>query len=279
MNNKLYRKLSNRALDLLTLIFVGFAIFPFIWALSTSFKHIQEIYQIPPTVLPESLSLHNYSVIFEQMPFLRFAFNSLIITFATIVITVILSLLGGYAFSRFKFPFKYVLLMLILIPRIIPSITRVIPLYQLFAEIGLLDSYLGLILPYVADATPIGIWVLMGFFDGIPKSIDEQALVDGCSKLEALIKVIVPLTKPGMISVALFAFIRSWNEFIIALTFMRGNMLTLPVGHYRVFEFFGVRHWGAINAYTIIVVIPIVIFFIFFERQMIRGMTAGSVKG
>lgn len=274
------KKITNILLYLLTLVFVLWAVVPFLWGLITSFKTISEIYSLPPTIIPRSPTIANYLLVFQQLPIGRFFFNSVFVTLITIMATVVLSVLGGYAFSRFRFPMRILLLMVILIPRIIPSVTRVIPLYQLFADIGILDSYLSLILPYIADVTPIGVWILIGFFDGIPKSLDEQAQVDGCTKLGALVKVIMPLTTPGLITVALFAFVRSWNEFILALTFIGvEELMTVPVAHYRVIEFFGIRQWGAINAYTMLAVFPIITFFLIFEKQMIRGMTAGAVKG
>lgn len=273
-------RLKSISLYILTLLFVVIAVGPFIWSLSTSLKTMGEIYATPPTLFPRTPIIGNYLDVFETMNFGRIFLNSVIVTSSTIVITIVLSLLGGYGFSRFRFPMRGLLLMLILIPRIIPSVTRVIPLYQLFSKIGILDTYISLIAPYVADATPIGIWILIGFFDGIPKELEEAAMVDGCTRFQALVRVIIPLTLPGVVTVALFAFIRAWNEFVLAFTFIGSeDMMTLPVAHYRVFELFGVRHWGAINAYTMLAVLPIMIFFLFFEKRMVKGMTAGSVKG
>jgi len=268
------------ALYCLTLLFVAWSVLPFIWTLTTSFKNIDEIYQTPPTIVPENVTVGNYVEIFEKLQFFRYFLNSAIVTIATIVITVILSILASYAFSRFTFPLRSILLMGILIPRIIPSVTRIIPLYQIFQKLNLLDTYASLIAPYIADALPIGVWILIGFFDSLPRELEEAAMIDGCSRLGALRRVIVPLIAPGVVSVALFTFLRAWNEFIVALTFIgRNAMMTLPVAHYRVFEFFGLRHWGAINAFTVLVVIPIITFFLIFERHLVKSMVAGAVKG
>jgi multiple sugar transport system permease protein len=274
------RRMTGIALYCLTLLFVAWSVLPFIWTLTTSFKNIDEIYQTPPTIVPENVTVGNYVEIFEKLQFFRYFLNSAIVTIATIVITVILSILASYAFSRFTFPLRSILLMGILIPRIIPSVTRIIPLYQIFQKLNLLDTYASLIAPYIADALPIGVWILIGFFDSLPRELEEAAMIDGCSRLGALRRVIVPLIAPGVVSVALFTFLRAWNEFIVALTFIgRNAMMTLPVAHYRVFEFFGLRHWGAINAFTVLVVIPIITFFLIFERHLVKSMVAGAVKG
>ncbi|MDT8303439.1 MAG: carbohydrate ABC transporter permease [Sedimentisphaerales bacterium] len=264
----------------LTLLMVLWAITPFFWSLSSSVKSLAEVYRVPPTIIPVEPTMENYLQIFEKLPFIRFFINSVFISAVTIVSTVVLSVLAAYAFSRFRFPFRSVLLIAILVPRIIPSITRVIPLYQIFQHINLLDNYMSIIGPYVADALPIAVWILIGFFDGIPKELEESARIDGCSRLMALWKVIIPLTTPGIVTAALFTFLRAWNEFVLAFTFVgRGLMLTLPVAHYRVFEFFGVRNWGAINAFTILAVVPIITFFLILERHLIKSLVAGAVKG
>jgi ABC-type glycerol-3-phosphate transport system permease component len=210
----------NALLNLLTFLAVAWAVGPMIWAVSSSFKALDEIYSFPPTILPLRPTLENYQVILEGDNFLRYFLNSGIVTAVTVVITVVLALLGAYAFARFRFPMRAVLLLLVLVPRIIPSITRVVPLYQLWAELEMLNTYTALILPYAADALPIGIWILIGFFQAITKELEEAAMIDGCSRFGALWRIIIPLTLPGVVEVALFTFLRSWNGFILAFTFV-----------------------------------------------------------
>ena len=274
------KQVKSLLLYILTVLFLLWAIAPFFWTISTSFKNIGEIYSTSPTLIPKNITLDNYSEIFNKLDFFRYFLNSMFVTITTIIITVILSVLAAYAFSRFRFPFRHILLMFILVPRIIPSITRIIPLYQIFAKLNILDNYFSLIGPYVADALPIAVWILIGFFDGIPKVLEEAAMIDGCTRMQALKKVIIPLTAPGIVSVALFTFLRAWNEFVIAFTFIdKGKMMTLPVAHYRVFEFFGLRHWGAINAFTVLAVLPIVISFLIFEKHLVKSIVSGATKG
>lgn len=274
------RFLRGLLLNVLTFLAVAWAVGPLIWALSSSFKNLSEIYRFPPTPIPLEPTLSNYAEIINLDNFWRYFFNSGLITLTSVVLTVFLSLLAAYAFSRFRFPLRSILLVMILVPRIIPSITRVVPLYQLFAELEMLNTYTALILPYAADALPIGVWILIGFFQAIPRELEEAAMIDGCSRWSALWRVIIPLTMPGVVAVALFAFLRSWNEFILAFTFMDSDVMrTLPVAHYQVFEFFGIRHWGAINAFTVLAALPILVFFLIFEKHMVRSLTAGSVKG
>lgn len=273
-------RIRNAVLYALTVLFVLWAFLPFVWTLVTSLKSLSEIYRTPPTLVPMAPTLGNYVEVFESVKFFRYFLNSAFVTASTIVITLFLAVLAAYAFSRFRFPFRHLLLLAILIPRIIPSITRVIPLYQIFSDVGLLGNYLSVIGPYVADALPIAVWILVGFFDAIPKDLEESAMVDGASRLYALYRVILPLTIPGLVSAGLFTFLRAWNEFVLAFTFIgRGDLLTLPVAHYRVFELFGLRHWGAINAFTILAVLPIVVSFIVFERHLVKSMVASAVKG
>jgi len=274
------KQIESLLLYILTVLFILWAIAPFLWTISTSFKNLKEIYSSSPTLIPENVTLDNYNEIFNKLNFFRYFLNSMFVSTTTIIITVILSTLAAYAFSRFRFPFRHILLMFILVPRIIPSITRIIPLYQIFAKLNILDNYLSLIGPYVADALPIGVWILIGFFNGIPKALEEAAMIDGCTRIQALIKVIIPLAAPGIVSVALFTFLRAWNEFVIAFTFIdKGTMMTLPVAHYRVFEFFGLRHWGAINAFTVLVLLPIVTFFLIFEKHLVKSIVSGATKG
>jgi len=274
------KQVKSLLLYILTVLFLLWAIAPFFWTISTSFKNIGEIYSTSPTLIPKNITLDNYSEIFNKLDFFRYFLNSMFVTITTIIITVILSILAAYAFSRFRFPFRHILLMFILVPRIIPSITRIIPLYQIFAKLNILGNYFSLIGPYVADALPIAVWILIGFFDGIPKVLEEAAMIDGCTRMQALKKVIIPLTAPGIVSVALFTFLRAWNEFVIAFTFIdKGKMMTLPVAHYRVFEFFGLRHWGAINAFTVLAVLPIVISFLIFEKHLVKSIVSGATKG
>lgn len=280
VRNRGKARVTDVVLYAFTLALVLWAVIPFFWTLSTSLKSLGEIYKIPPTIIPNDWTLENYGRIFERLTFVRYFFNSIFVTLVTIAITVVLSVLAAYAFSRFRFPFRHVILLAVLVPRIIPSVTRIIPLYQIFSDIGFMNTLSSLIGPYVADALPISVWILIGFFDGIPRDLEEAAKVDGCTRLGALFRVVVPLTAPGVMTVSLFTFLRAWNEFIVAFTFIRsGDLMTLPVAHYRVFEFFGIRHWGAINAFTVLAVIPVVIFFLLFQKHIVKSLVSGSVKG
>jgi multiple sugar transport system permease protein len=204
----------------------------------------------------------------------------MIVSIATVIITLILSTPAAYAFSRSRFMGKRTLIYLVLISQMLPIVLILIPLYITFKNLGLLSTYLGLILPYLMFTLPFSIWMLKGYFDSIPRELDEAAKVDGCSRLQAMLRVVLPNVRPGLTATAIITFIMAWDEFIIALTIMDKNeMRTLPVGIIQSFVGQFSIKWGEMMAASVITTIPVVIIFIFLGKHLIGGLTRGAVKG
>lgn len=258
---------------------------PIYWMVNTSFKFQPEIFRMPPTLFPKNFTFSNYFSIFfgdlsSSIPFLTYFKNSMIVSIATVIITLILSTPAAYAFSRSRFMGKRTLIYLVLISQMLPIVLILIPLYITFKNLGLLSTYLGLILPYLMFTLPFSIWMLKGYFDSIPRELDEAAKVDGCSRLQAMLRVVLPNVRPGLTATAIITFIMAWDEFIIALTIMDKNeMRTLPVGIIQSFVGQFSIKWGEMMAASVITTIPVVIIFIFLGKHLIGGLTRGAVKG
>jgi multiple sugar transport system permease protein len=251
----------------------------------TSFKFKPEIFQIPPTFFPEEFTWSNYaSILFgtlaSAIPFLVYFKNSMIVSLLTVMTTLILATPAAYAFSRIAFTGRKKLIYFILISQMLPHVLILIPLYRTFMKINLLSTYPGLVIPYLMLTLPFSIWMLKGYFDSIPRELDEAAKVDGCTKFQSMFRVILPNVTPGLTATAIVAFIMAWDEFIIALTIMDDNIMrTLPVGMIQSFVGQFSIKWGDMMAASVVTSIPVVIIFIFLSRYLIGGLVAGAVKG
>ncbi len=263
----------------LVALVVIYSLAPYVWTLFTSFKAERELYQFPVTYFPRKPTIVNYVQVFTQNPFGRFLFNSAFVSITSTLICLFLAALAAYAFARLKFPRSNVLLVAILIVAMIPLITVIVPLYILIRSLGLLNTYGGLIAPYVTYSLPVAIFILSAFFREIPHELEEAALLDGCTRMSTLWRVIAPLSAPGLITAGVIVFIQTWNEFLVALTLTSTtNVRTITVGIalYRgEFTF----PWGVISAAVMLATIPIVTLILLGQRLIIRGLTAGAVKG
>ncbi len=258
---------------------------PIYWMAVTSFKLQPEIFKIPPTFVPARPTLENYQAVVagnlaSSIAFLAYFRNSMIVAVCTVLATLLLATPAAYAFSRVPFRGKRTLTYVVLVSQMLPIVLILIPLYRTFLKLGLLSTYPGLILPYLMLALPFSIWMLKGYFDTIPRELDESAKVDGCNRLQAMLRVIVPNVKPGLTATAIVTFIMAWDEFIVALTIMdKDAMRTLPVGIIQSFVGqFSIR-WGQMMAASVVTTIPVVIIFIFLSKYLIGGLIAGAVKG
>ncbi len=256
-----------------------FAIFPIVWAILTSLKQEATIFLYPPQWLPSPLTLENYIHVLYNSNMPRYFLNSLWVVFMTILLTLTLSSHGGYAAARFSFTGKNTLLFIILLTVMIPGIVVLIPLYLLATRVGLLDTYWVLILVYTAWQIPAVLWLMRGFFETIPRELEEAALMDGCSRLGAFYRIIWPLTRPGLAAAAVIVFVNVWNEFILAATLTTSDDKRLiPVGLYYYIGAYGIE-WGKLMAAVCIALLPIILLFIFLQRSFIKGLSSGSVKG
>lgn len=229
---------------------------------------------------PERVSNENFRSLFGDQPYARWLLNSVVISLATTVIGVFLASTAAYAFSRFRFPGRRAGLMMFLVSQMFPATLMLIPLYILIVQVlGLESSYIGLVLMYVQTAIPLCVWMMKGYFDTIPKELEESALIDGASQATIFFRIVLPLAKPAVAVTALFSFMTAWNEFVQAATFMnKEEMYTAPVG-LRFFVSGFSEQWGYFAAGSIIAAIPVVVLFLFLQKYLVSGLTAGAVKG
>jgi multiple sugar transport system permease protein/raffinose/stachyose/melibiose transport system permease protein len=245
---------------------------------STSFKTEPDQFRTPPTFLPKELTLANYKQALEPK-FLRYFINSFIVTISTTIIVILIALFSSYAFSRLKFRGRKFLLKIIILTQLFPLIVIIIPIYMIFTKFRLINTYISLIIAYLTFTLPVGVWILRGFFKGIPYNLEEAAMVDGCTRLGAFLKIVLPLARPGISATAVYIFIVTWQEFMFALTFLTGEkMRTLPVGILDFIRQYGIN-WGGLMAASILITVPVFILFLILQRQFISGLTQGSVKG
>lgn len=229
---------------------------------------------------PEKVSNENFRSLFADQPYARWLLNSVVVSLATTAIGVFLASTAAYAFSRFRFPGRRAGLMMFLVSQMFPATLMLIPLYILIVQVlGLESSYVGLVLMYVQTAIPLCVWMMKGYFDTIPKELEESALIDGASQSVIFFRIVLPLAKPAVAVTALFSFMTAWNEFVQAATFMnKEDMYTAPVG-LRFFVSGFSEQWGYFAAGSIIAAIPVVLLFLFLQKYLVSGLTAGAVKG
>jgi arabinogalactan oligomer/maltooligosaccharide transport system permease protein len=230
--------------------------------------------------IPKVVTLANFASVMKDQPFARWLGNSAIVSLATTILGLFLACTAAYAFSRFRFPGRRIGMMSFLVSQMFPGTLMLIPLYIILVKwLGLGSTRIGLVLLYVTIAIPFCVWMLKGYFDTIPRELEESALIDGASAGTIFWRIVLPLAKPAVAVTALFSFMTGWNEFILAATFMdKEDMYTAPVG-LRFFVGGFQQQWGYFAAGSIIVAIPIVLLFLFLQKYLVSGLTAGSVKG
>ncbi|MGC4377127.1 carbohydrate ABC transporter permease [Fictibacillus sp. Mic-4] len=260
-------------------VFVFVVMFPFLWVLASSIKPATELFGDKAfTPFTDHPTFKNYVSVFANHPFLRYMWNSFVVAFITTVYTVFVASLASYAIARLDFKGKTVILGLVLSVSMFPQIATISPIYIFLKNVGLTNSYMGLIIPYTTFALPLSIWILVTFFRKIPFDLEEAAKMDGASLMQTYWKVIMPLAVPGIFTTAILVFIACWNEFLFALTInTEEKFKTVPVG-IAMFQGQFTVPWGEISAATIIVTIPLVILVLLFQRRIISGLTSGAVK-
>jgi ABC-type glycerol-3-phosphate transport system permease component len=256
-----------------------FAAGPFIWILSTSFKTRSEVFTKVPVLIPQEPTLASYQYVLTKTPALRYFLNSLIVAGGTTILAILLTTLGAYALSRFRFRFRKTIGVWLISGQMIPGIITLVPLFVVMTQFRMINSYLGLILADTIGVLPFCVWMLKGYFDTVPVELEEAAMIDGCSRVGAIRRVFLPIASPGIAAVALFAFTSAWQEFMFALTMMKEQtMYPLSVA----INFFvgpaGTVEWGNIMAMAVLIIVPSLIFFLFMQRYIVAGLTAGAVK-
>ena len=271
---------KNALIYFIVVILVLISFFPAIWMLSTAFKTPEDVFTIPPQLVPDQFTLLNFKQIFSNNIFLTYYRNSLIVSTSTVVLCLVVAIFAGYSFSRFQYKGSSFMQFFILISQMFPLVLLLISIYVIFLKIGLTDSLYGLILADCTFAIPFSVWMLKGFFDTIPKDIEEAAKLDGCSRMGILSKVVIPLLKPGIIATAIYIFLLSWDDYIFALTLTSStSMRTLPVGISLTYLGEFQYRWGELMAASCSAALPITIIFIFLQKFLVKGLTGGAVKG
>jgi multiple sugar transport system permease protein len=264
------------------LLFLFLLLFlPLYWLLITSIKPNQAAFKVPPELFPSEPTLKSYtSQLQDRAGFLTYFLNSVIAsTFATLL-SITVSVFAGYAFSRFRFPAKRAVLIFILASQMFPLVVLLVGIYILFRQLYLLDTYLGLILAFTSFSLPFSIWMMRGFFDTVPLELEQAAMVAGATRLQALLRVILPLVGPGVIAVGLYSFLNAWNNLLFALSLTSSqNMRTIPPGFLLTYVGEFQYQWADAMAGSVMVSLPMIVVFIFLQRYLVRGMTAGAVKG
>jgi len=254
------------------------ALFPILWGFTTSLKATNRILEFPPRFIPDDPTLEHYRVLVET-GVTRYILNSGLVSILTVVVCLTIGVLSGYALARFTFAGKSVVMFAIVAVMSIPLVSLMVPTYTFLAWLGILDTRTSLVLLYTAYQLPVTVWILYGFFQTIPPQMEQAAQIDGYSRIEALYKVVVPLSKPGMVAAGLFVLNFAWNDFVVALVMTSSDAVrTLPFAIYNYLGYYG-REWGPLTAASIISIVPVIVLFIMFQRYFLSGITGGSVKG
>lgn len=255
-----------------------FAGFPVLWMLASSFKSNTEIFEAPPRFITEGFSFAAYASILSDPTKMRFFINSYVVALAVTGLTLVVALFAAYAFSRFDFPFKKTINIVIVSVQAVPPITLLVPYFGLMVFLRMFNTYQGLILTYMVFTLPYAIIMLTGYFNTLPRELDEAVRVDGGGPMTALWRILVPVSVPGIVSVGIYTFMIAWNEYLFALTLTKTqDMRTVPIGIQLLMGQHSYQ-WNEMMAISILGCIPILILYIFFQRYFMSGMTAGAVK-
>lgn len=250
--------------------------FPFYWVIISSFKPADQILQ--PDLFPKSFTLDHYRELLNQTSYLTNLSNSVIVAIGTMAISVLIVIPAGYALYRMKFRGRRFFSTMILATYVFPGILLLVPVYQLMANLNLVDSLLGLIVINVTFAAPFSVWLMQGFYDSVPLVLDEAAAIDGAGRLRTMLVIVLPLIGPGIATISIYAFITSWTEFAFSSVLISSEELrTLPIGLNAIMGQYTVR-WGWTTAGATLTLLPVVIFFAFVGKYFVKGLTAGAVK-
>lgn len=255
-----------------------FVVLPILWMISTSLKTEPETFAIPPKWIPETLTFASYKAMWTDYPFLYYFRNSIAVTLLAVGISVLISCLTGYGVTRFKFKGKNIFLAFILMTQMFPSVMLLVPYYKLLNTYNLNNTLFGLSLVYVSFTVPFCSWMMVGYYRTIPTTLDEAAIIDGCSHWQAFSKITLPIVMPGVASSAIYAFITCWNEYMFANLLMADEkMKTVSVGIAQMNGYYKIL-WNDLMASSVVASIPLVIAFLFLQKYFISGLTAGAVK-
>jgi multiple sugar transport system permease protein len=257
---------------------LSYAAFPVVWMFFCSIKSNTEIFSLPPRLLPKQITLDAYHAIISNPDKVRFFINSYIVSIVVTLLTLLVAILSGYGFSRYEYKLKKPLSLFIIGTQAVPTITLLIPYFGLVVAFKLYNTYFALIFTYLVFTLPYAILMITGYFNTLPKDIDEAVMIDGGSSFLTLWRVLVPISIPGIVATGVYTFLLAWNEFLFALTLTKTmDMRTVPIGIQLLMRQFGYQ-WSEMMAMSILGSLPILLIFLVAQRYFIAGMTAGSVK-
>lgn len=278
-HQRLSRTLATATTHLLLVLFALFAVFPIWQIVNISLRPGDQLLTSSLELIPSNATLENYHRLFTETEFLRWIGNSAFVAFAVTVTGVVLASTAGYGFSRFRFAGRNVGLLTLLTTQMFPATMLLLPMYIMLITLGLINTFLGVIIVYSATALPFCIWTMKGYYDTIPVSLEEAARIDGCGRVQAFYRIILPLAAPALVITALFSFMTAWSEYIVAAQILQDSQLwTLPLG-LKSFEASMSTQWGLYGSASLIVMVPVIILFLALSRWLVSGLTLGSVKG
>lgn len=277
MRLKLVRTVADATVVVVTFALLLCLVFPFLWVVLTSIRPEADLFTDTLRLIPRHVTFGKYTALFGSA-FLRYIFNSVLVATTSTMVAVVVAIFAAYSFSRYRFRGKTTLLGFFAFSQLFPFVVLLTPLYIFFYKLHLVNTYLGLIIAYTAIGLPFCVYMLLGYFQSVPVSLDEAALIDGCSTSRVVFRVVLPVAWPGIVATAVYVFIQSWNEYLFALTLMTDDpKKTVPVG---LANFFGqyTTDWGAVMSASVIATVPTLIFFLFMQKQLVAGLAAGAVK-
>jgi ABC-type glycerol-3-phosphate transport system permease component len=272
---RMLRGLGNGAL----LIMLLWTIIPFYWMIATSLKYDKETYGYEATLIPQRPTLSNYATVFRETPYLLYLRNSVIVAIGSTLLSMIIAVLGAYAIARLNFPGRALLARGLVFTYLVPTSLLFIPMFALMSALRLTDSLHGLIVAYLGFDVPFCTWLLMGYFKSVPVELEEAARVDGCNRVGALLRIVLPMSLPALVVVTFFSFTHAWNEFLYAYVFTSTTSARTVTTGLVNFMSQDVFFWGPLMASTVMSALPPVLMFLVFQRWVVKGLTLGGVKG
>jgi multiple sugar transport system permease protein len=261
------------------LLMVLWTAIPFYWMVATSLKHDKEIYGYEATLIPERPTLANYATVFRETPYMLYLRNSVVVAVGSTVLSMIIAVLAAYGIARLDFPGRALLARGLVFTYLVPTSLLFIPMFAMMSTFRLTDSLYGLTIAYLGFDVPFCTWLLMGYFRSVPVELEEAARVDGCNRIGALVRIVLPMSLPALVVVTFFSFTHSWNEFLYAHVFTSTtNARTVTTGLVN-FMSQDVFFWGPLMASTVMSALPPVLMFLVFQRWVVKGLTLGGVKG
>jgi multiple sugar transport system permease protein len=261
------------------LMMVLWTAIPFYWMIATSLKHDKEIYGYEATLIPEKPTLANYATVFRETPYLVYLRNSVVVAVGSTVLSMIIAVLAAYGIARLDFPGRAFLARGLVFTYLVPTSLLFIPMFAMMSAFRLTDSLYGLIIAYLGFDVPFCTWLLMGYFKSVPVELEEAARVDGCNRIGALVRIVLPMSLPALVVVTFFSFTHAWNEFLYAHVFTSTTSARTVTTGLVNFMSQDVFFWGPLMASTVMSALPPVLMFLVFQRWVVKGLTLGGVKG